>query len=149
MSRENGKNEVRFALNLYIEIAARWIEVSVEICQALNLDRNESVEVLSRICQRQKHLNGSRICRESIGQTKGSEIWLDGLKKLSRRSPEISIDRNSVKICREKEKEGLDRRESIEDLSRICREAVKLEEIRFFKMGKIHRDDCNKQATQT
>ena len=71
------------------------------------------------------------------------------VEKLSRRSPEISIDRNSVKICREKEKEGLDRRESIEDLSRICQEAVKLEEIRFFKMGKIHRDDCNKQATQT
>jgi len=38
-----------------------------DICWALNLDRNESIEVLSRICQRQKHLDGSRICWESIG----------------------------------------------------------------------------------
>ena len=48
------------------------------ICQALNLDRSESVEVLLRICRRQNNLNGLIICREAISQTEGSENWLDG-----------------------------------------------------------------------
>ena len=43
------KNESNSALRLYKKIVARWIELSVEICQALNVDKNESVEVLSRI----------------------------------------------------------------------------------------------------
>ena len=38
-----------------------------------------------------------------------------------------------VKICQEKEKKGLDKGEFVDDLS----EAVKLEERRFFKEGKI------------
>ena len=59
------------------------------------------------------------------------------------------MDRNSVKICQDKEKEGLDKRESVEDLSRIYREAIKLKENEFFKKGKTNRDECNKQATQT
>ena len=54
------------------------------ICQALNLDSSESVEVLLRICRRQNNLNGLIICREAISQTEGSENWLDGSKKLSR-----------------------------------------------------------------
>ena len=36
-----------------------------------------------------------------------------------------------------------------ENLSRICREAVKLKEKEFFKKGETHRDECDKQATQT
>jgi len=83
-SRENEKNEIWFAPQQYIEIAAQWIEVSINIFRALNLDRNEFVEVLSRIYQRQNHLDGSRIYWEFIDQTESSKIWLDGSKKLSR-----------------------------------------------------------------
>ena len=44
----------------------------------------------------------------------------------------------------------LKKESSIEmNLSRICREAVKLEERRVFKGGKTHRDEGNKHATQT
>ena len=51
--------------------------------------------------------------------------------------------------------------EAVEDLSRvskearqkwmcrgICQEAIKLEEKDFFKGGKAHKDECNKQDTQ-
>ena len=33
-------------------------------------------------------------------------------------------------------------------MSRICREAVELEEKEFFKKAKTHKDECIKQATQ-
>ena len=50
MSREREvRNEFDFALNPYMEIATRWIEVSIEIYWALNLDIGESVKVLLRI----------------------------------------------------------------------------------------------------
>ena len=52
----------------------------------------------------------------------------ESIEKLSRPKEEISIERN---------------------LSRMCWEAVELKERRFFKKGKTHRDECNKQATQT
>ena len=67
---------------------------AIEICRALNLDRSESVKVLSKIYQRQriprwikkllriywldrKFLDGSRSCREAI-ETKFRK--LDGLR---------------------------------------------------------------------
>lgn len=53
------KSDLRLAYKY--KNAARWIEVSIEICQALNLNRNESAKVLSRICQWQNHLGGLRI----------------------------------------------------------------------------------------
>ena len=31
----------------------------------------------------------------------------------------------------------------------ICRGSIELEENEFFKKGKTHRDECNKQATPT
>ena len=31
----------------------------------------------------------------------------------------------------------------------ICWEAIELEENEFFKEGKTHKDECNKQDTQT
>ena len=31
----------------------------------------------------------------------------------------------------------------------ICQGSVELEERRFFKKGKTHRDECNKQSTKT
>ena len=118
-----------------------WIKDLSGICRALNLDRNEFVEVLLRICWRQKEcLGGSRICWESIEQTVSIEIWLNGSKKLSSRNPEISMDweavemvlrrqraqensmmdRESFEDLLRKEKDKLDRKESIEDLSRSC-----------------------------
>ena len=56
------------------------------IYQALNLNRNEYVEVLSRIRQWQKSVS---MDRESIEQIECTEKWLNGSKKLS-------------KMCREK-----------------------------------------------
>ena len=76
------------------------------------------------ICWRQKHLDGSRIYQESFSQTKSSEILAWWIKKLSRfysrRNPKTLMNRDFVKIYREKEKEELDRRKSIKDLSRSC-----------------------------
>ena len=58
-----------------------------DIYWALNLDRNESVEVLSRICRRQKYLDGSRSCWESIGKI---ESYL-----MDQRSCRASIEKKS------------------------------------------------------
>ena len=70
------------------------------ICRALNLNRKESVEVLSRICQQQKEcLDGSRIYRVDREHRKF-----------------VSMDRESVEDLSRKEKEKLDRKESVEEL---------------------------------
>ena len=102
------------------------------ICQALNLNKNESVKVLSRICRRQKYLNGSRICRESIGQTEsflmdlrscresiekkprnldGSRIRQDLSRKGERRARWKGICQGSVEKLSSLKKEGFSRRE--------------------------------------
>ena len=48
--------------------------------------------------------------------------WIEEVvENQSRRNPEIPMDRNSIKICREKDKERLDRREFVEGLSRSYR----------------------------
>ena len=48
--------------------------------------------------------------------------WIEEADEhLSRRNPEISMNRDCDKIYREKKKEGLNRRESVEVLSRSCR----------------------------
>ena len=59
--------------------------------------------------------------------------WIkEAVENLSRRNPKISIDREFVKIYREMRKKG-----SIEmKLSRICQEAVGLEERRFSRREK-------------
>ena len=55
------------------------------------------------------------------------------------------MDQESIKDLSRKAKEG-----SIErNLLRIYQGAMELEERRFFKGGKTHKDECNKQATQT
>ena len=59
---------------------------AIEICQALNLDRYESIKVLLRICQRQKYLDRSRIYQPD-------RKFLDG----SRSYREV-IDTNSKKL---------------------------------------------------
>ena len=97
LSREKWKGEVWIAPQLYIENAARWIKVSVEICQALNLNRNESVEVLSRICQWQN-----------------SPQWIENLSRSYQANRMI---RNMAWWIEE----------AVENLSRICLEAIELE----------------------
>ena len=55
------------------------------------------------------------------------------------------MDRDCNKICRDKKKEGLNRRESVENLLRSYQAWRK----GVFQGGKTQRDECNKQATQT
>ena len=50
-----------------IAIDNKRISIDRSICRALILNRNESVKVLLRICRQQKHLDGMRICQETIG----------------------------------------------------------------------------------
>ena len=69
----------------------------------------------------------------------------EAVEKLSRQSPEISMDQDCANFCWVKKKEGLDRSEFVEDLSRSCRAWRK----EVFQGGKTHKDECNKQATQT
>ena len=52
---------------------------------------------------------------------------------------------NAIRSVEKRKKKGLIE----ENLSRICREVVKLEEKVLSNKGKTHRDECNKQATQT
>ena len=74
------KSKSRLAFKLQLD----GLKFLSRIYRALNLDRSESVKVLSRIYWRQKKgLDGSRICWESIEQTESKEIWLNGLRKLS------------------------------------------------------------------
>ena len=53
----------------------------------------------------------------------------------------VKLSKTSLNNNNQKKKEGLDRRESVEDLS-------SLKKMSFSKKGKTHRDECNKQATQ-
>ena len=102
------------------------------ICRALNLDRRESIMVLLRICRRQKiDLDGSRIYRESISQTKSSKFF-----SMDRRSCQDSIEKkprnlDGSRICRgsiEKRERMLDRKESVEELLSQKKEGFSREE---------------------
>ena len=69
--------------------------------------------------------------------------WIEEVVEiLSRRNLESLMDWDFVKICQEKKKKGLNRREFVEKLLRLKKKS-------FSKKGKTHRDECNKQATQT
>ena len=72
--------------------------------------------------------------------------WIEeAIEHLSRINLETSMDRDCDKICWDKKKEGLDRRESV----RICREAIKLQENEFFKEEKHKKMNATSKATQT
>ena len=72
--------------------------------------------------------------------------WIEEVVEyLSRRNPKTSMDRDCNKIYRDKKKEGLNRRESVENLLRSYQAWRKW----VFQGGKTQRDECNKQATQT
>ena len=99
---------------------------------------NKIIEIC-KTCEKQciqKGPNRSRSCRAAIEQKptlmdrefvenlsarqKVSRWIEEAVEHLSRRNPETSMDRDYVNFCLEKKKEGLNRRESIEDLSRSC-----------------------------
>ena len=109
LSWERSENEIWFRAEDIYRNRSSMDRGVIGICRALNPDRYESVEVLSRICRRQKLLNGSRLCRGSIGQTKTFSMDQKALKKLSRQVPKCSMDRDCVKICQERKSKGLDR----------------------------------------
>ena len=78
---------------------------------------------LSRCCRGFVDSENTLMDRESVKNLSAGQRaqnfarWIkEAIEILSRRNPESSMDRDSVKICREKKKEGLDKRESIEDL---------------------------------
>ena len=98
---------------------------AIEICRALNLDRNESIEdllttkvpqwieKLSRIYQLdRKFLDGSRSYQDKFQKAQWIENALTSIEKRRKRG---LIDAN---------------------LSRICREAIEFKENRFFKERK-------------
>ena len=83
------------------------------------------------IKKKPRNLNGLRICRDAIEKVESTWIF-------------FLMDRGSVEVSIEAEERKLNRNESIEDLSRSS-QTWKNE---FFKGGKIHKDECNKQAPQ-
>ena len=113
------KNENRITPQRYMEKRSSMDLGAIEICRALNLDRSESVKVLSRICRWQKYLDGSRSCRESIDQTESFSMDQEAVGKLSRQILKSSMDWNCANFYQEKKKEGLDRCKSVEDLSSL------------------------------
>ena len=78
------------------------------------------IREVSRIYREEANLNGLRNCRGFIGQKESFSMDREAIEKLSRQNPEISMDRVCDKICRDKKKKGLDRRESVKDLLRSC-----------------------------
>ena len=95
----------------------------LRICRALNLDRNQFVEVLSRICRRQKEcLDGSRIYQESIDQTKSTKNCLNGSKKLSRMCRAWTQKSRWVKKLSRFYREKAQKSRWIQKLSRCYRE---------------------------
>ena len=71
------EHENWIAPHLYIDKCNSIDQGAIEIYWALNLDWSESIEVLLRICQWQKYLDGSKSCWEVIEKNSKN---LDGLK---------------------------------------------------------------------
>ena len=119
------KNENRITPQRYMEKSNSMDLGAIEICRALNLDRSESVKVLSRICRWQKYLDGSRSCRESIDQTESFSMDQEAVGKLSRQILKSSMGRICDKICQEKKSKGLDRLEFVEWLLSLIKKNFK------------------------
>ena len=118
-----------------------------DICQDLSSTKTWQMN-LSRCCQR---FVDSKILQwiEKLSRIyQPDRKYPYGLRYVSRfyweEFSESSMDRYCDKISRDKKmKSSIER-----NLSRICWEAVKLEEKGFSKKGKTYKDECNKQATQ-
>ena len=100
------------------DLISRWSYIKKSqldgssICWDLSCTKSrqiESVEVLSRICQQQKHLDGLKSYREAIGQTKTFSMDRESVEKLSRQISNSLMDWRCDKICLEKESKALDR----------------------------------------
>ena len=63
----------------------------------------------SRQIEKLSNSYGLRICRGSIGQTESFSMDRESVEKLSRQSPENSMDWDCDNFCRDKKKKGLDR----------------------------------------
>ena len=70
-------------------------------CKRISIDR-EVVEQLST----EANLDGSRICQGSISLTESFLMDRESVEKLSRQSPEISMDRDCDNFYRDKKKKG-------------------------------------------
>ena len=79
---------------------------------------------LSRCCQGSVDGKNTLMDREVVENLSARQKvaqWIkEAIEHLSRRNLETSMDRDCDKNYREKKKEGLDRREFIEDLLRSC-----------------------------
>ena len=92
--RERSEKWIWFAPQIFKEIVARWIEVFVEICWALNLNR----------------CNLSRCCPKSVGRKNASMDW-EAVEDLSARKIYhnfISMDWRSCRASIEKKSRKLD-----------------------------------------
>ena len=94
-----------FALKLFKEIAARWIEDLL----STNSWQIKSVKVLSRIYWRQKYLDGLNSYRAAIGQTETFLMDQEFVEKLLIQIPDSLMDWNNDKIFREKKFKRLNR----------------------------------------
>ena len=84
-----------FALKLYKEIAARWIEICRgAIENLLTAKEPQWIEQLSRSYRADKNfLNGSRICREAIETNSRKLWWIENvIRSVKKSSTRVSID---------------------------------------------------------
>ena len=90
------------------------------------------------------NLDGSKICQASIEQIESFSMDRESVEKLSRQSPENSIDQDCDNFYREKEKKGLDRQPSCREVSRSYQDVQK----QFFKEEKNTNMNAIKHAIQ-
>ena len=105
LSREKWEKWIWFHVGYIYRNRNSMDRGAIEICQALNLDRYESIKVLLRICQRQKYLDRSRIYRPDRKFLDGSRSYRDKFQKarwieyaltsVEKGSPRGSIDMNA------------------------------------------------------
>ena len=155
-----------FTLKLFKEIATWWIED----LSSTKSRQIKFVEVLSRICQRQKGLNGSRsyrsdknfldgqgICRKAI-ETKSKKLrWIkDAKRSVKKRSPRVSIDSYLSRIYREAvELDKTQRKEKHTEMNAIKQATkskiqtnVKLSKTSLKKIHGIHRSKTRTHTKQ-
>ena len=75
------KSEI--TLKLFKENVSRWIDD----LSSTKAQQIKSIEVLSKIYQQQKYLNGSNSYREAIGQAEPFLIYQESVEKLSSQIP--------------------------------------------------------------
>ena len=86
---------------------------AIKIYPALNLNKYEYVEVLSRVGG--KNTSMDREVVENLSARQKVSRWIE---KLLKQISESSMNQNCTNFFQEKKKEGLNRYESVEDLSR-------------------------------